>query len=324
MPPKRKRAEKAAETATPSTRAISSARAAAEQDVTSNVTPESERISKKSKKASTENSGTKGRGKKQKSGQDEMSKVSSLMTLQPRAFNNDTNTDRVTKYDPKRSLDLFTAYAQIDDPTLVGPEGFEKLCDDAQIPMDGAMPLILSWQVGAQEMAKLTVQAWTTGMDTLKVSSLLQLNNAVRDLNDLLILGHPPLTRPASKSNKETKEPYDRTKFWEYAENPDSAFRDFYLYNFSLAKPPPSRNIDIETAIALWSVLLVPRFPLMGEVLAFITDKGTYKAANKDLWTMMLEFCRTVSTDLEGYDPDAAWPTLLDDFVAWKKGITTT
>ncbi|KAJ7090338.1 hypothetical protein B0H15DRAFT_260359 [Mycena belliarum] len=47
--------------------------------------------------------------------------------------------------------------------------------------------------------------------------------------------------------------------------------------------------------------------------------RGTYKATNKDLWSMMLEFCRTVKPTLQDYEADGAWPTLLDDFVAWRK-----
>jgi len=226
----------------------------------------------------------------------------------------------VTKYDSKRSLDIFASYADADNLELVGPEGFEKLCNDAQIPMDGVLPFVLSWQFGAEEMGKLTREAWIKGTEALKVSSLSQLNILVREITDILLLGHPPLKRPASKSNKDSKEPYDRTRYWGYAEKPDNAYQELYTYSFSLVKPPPSRNIDMETATTLWSVLLVPRYPLMGEVVGFITDKGTYKAVNKDLWSMMLEFCQTVDADLKGYDPDAAWPTLLDDFVAYKKG----
>ena len=76
----------------------------------------------------------------------------------------------------------------------------------------------------------------------------------------------------------------------------------------------------METATALWSVLLVPKYPLMSEVIEFInTKEGTYKAANKDLWAMMLEFCETVNPNLSDYERDGAWPTLLDDFVSWKK-----
>ncbi|KAF8626310.1 hypothetical protein AX15_004979 [Amanita polypyramis BW_CC] len=233
-------------------------------------------------------------------------------------------TQIVTKHDPKRSLALFATYADNDNSELMGPEGFEQICDDAQIPMDGAMPLILSWQVGAEEMAKLTREAWAKSTDALKVSSLMQLNIVVRDLNELLVLGRPALAQPAGKSSKVSKVPYDRAKYWEYAKDPSAAFQNLYMYSFSLAKPQPSRSIDMETARALWSVLLVPRYPLMDMVLAFIVEKGIYRAANKDLWSMMLEFCRSVDTDLQGYDPDAAWPTLLDDFVAWKKGEPVT
>jgi len=151
------------------------------------------------------------------------------------------------------------------------------------------------------------------------VSSLPQLNVVVRDINDLLILRRPPLQRSGNKNVKESNEPYSRTRYWSYAEDSKKAFQELYTFSFSLAKPQPSRNIDMETAVALWSVLLVPVYPLMSEILTFITEKATFKAANKDLWNMMLEFCQTVDTNLQGYDSDSAWPTLLDDFVIWKK-----
>jgi len=230
-----------------------------------------------------------------------------------------TPVPSVAKYDPKQSLVLFSNYAESDKTDIIGPEGFEKMCSDAQIPMDEAMGLILSWQLGAQEMAKLTKDAWVKETDALKVSSLLQLNAVVRDLNDLLILSRPPIQPPTNRSIKESCEPYDRKRYWTYTENPKAAFQELYVFSFSLVKPQQSRNIDMEIAVTLWSVLLVPLYPLMSEIVNFIRENGQYKAANKDLWNMMLEFCRGVDTNLQGYDSDAAWPTILDDFVAWKK-----
>ncbi|KAJ7460969.1 hypothetical protein B0H11DRAFT_158919 [Mycena galericulata] len=102
---------------------------------------------------------------------------------------------------------------------------------------------------------------------------------------------------------------------------------------------------------ALWSVLLVPQYPIMSEVLAFIAvydplhsvillltitagerhlqgrqqgslEHGTLLPAAAAPYlnlTQMLEFCRTVNPTLQDYEADGAWPTLLDDFVAWKK-----
>ncbi|KAF8162868.1 Cullin binding-domain-containing protein [Crassisporium funariophilum] len=142
----------------------------------------------------------------------------------------------------QRALDLFKTYADGDDANVIGPEGFERLCAEADIPLDGALPLILAWQMESKEMAKITKEEWVKGTSSLKY-----------------------------------------------------------------------------TSVALWSVLLVPKYPIMAEVLEFINERGSYKATNKDLWSMMLEFCETVNPNLQDYEADGAWPTLLDDFVIWKK-----
>jgi len=220
-------------------------------------------------------------------------------------------------YTPARADALFKTYADSDDPSVIGPEGFEKLCNEAQIPLDGALPLILAWQLDAKEMGKFTKDEWSKGTESLKIASLSQLTTAVTDLQNLLIWGKPALKRPAASAKK--ADPYDRSAYWKYADDSKAAFHKLYSFCFALAKPEQSRNIDMETSVAFWSVLLVPKYPLMGEVVEYINEKGSYKATNKDLWSMMLEFCETVKPDLQDYEADGAWPTLLDDFVAWKK-----
>ncbi|KAG9104163.1 hypothetical protein FRC06_004800 [Ceratobasidium sp. 370] len=114
-------------------------------------------------------------------------------------------------------------------------------------------------------------------------------------------------------------DPYDRTQLRSYQHNAESAYSKFYFFCFALVKPPQSRNIDMETATAFWSAILAPKYPIANELVAFITEKGTYKAVTKDIWTMVLEFCKSVKLDLQGYEEEAAWPSLLDDFVEWKK-----
>jgi DCN1-like protein 4/5 len=78
-------------------------------------------------------------------------------------------------YTPQRSLSLFKRYADSDNPNVIGPEGYTKLCTDADLPLEGALPLILAWQLGSKEMAKITKDEWTSGTDSLKlVHSLLK------------------------------------------------------------------------------------------------------------------------------------------------------
>jgi len=218
-------------------------------------------------------------------------------------------------FTPQRSLSLFKVYAD-QDTGLIGPEGFEQLCTDSNIPLDGAVPLLLAWQLGAKEMAQIKEDEWVTGMTTLRISTLSQLALALNDLNKLLVLDEAVTNRPAKKG----QEPYEMTNYWGYADNKKAAFRKFYMFCFQLVKPEASRNIDMETTTAFWSVLLAPQFPIMSEIIAFVTENPTkYKATNKDLWSMMLEFCETVKPNLQDYESEGAWPTLLDDFVAFKK-----
>ena len=72
-------------------------------------------------------------------------------------------------YSPQHSFSLFKSYADGDDPSVIGPEGYEKLCTDAGLPLDGALPLILAWQLGSKEMAKITKDEWTSGTGSLKL-----------------------------------------------------------------------------------------------------------------------------------------------------------
>ncbi|KAG7086507.1 hypothetical protein E1B28_002460 [Marasmius oreades] len=220
-------------------------------------------------------------------------------------------------YTPERALSLFGKYADEADPDIIGPGGLELLCKDADISMEGVLPLLLSWQLNAKELGTFTQGEWVAGTANLKISSLQILRLALSDLEDLLVMDKPPLKPLKNES-------YNRTSYWTYAKDKRHAFHQFYSFCFNLAKAEQSRNIDMEVVTALWSVILPPRFPIMTEIITFINGKGTYKAANKDLWIMMLEFCESVKPTLEGYDQSGdAWPTLLDEFVEWKRSQGT-
>jgi DCN1-like protein 4/5 len=67
-----------------------------------------------------------------------------------------------------RANALFKAYVDPDDPTVIGPDGLTRLCADAQMPMDGALPLVLAWQLQAKEMGKFTKKEWDDGMSSLQ------------------------------------------------------------------------------------------------------------------------------------------------------------
>jgi hypothetical protein len=71
-------------------------------------------------------------------------------------------------YIATRATDLFSSYADPDDPTVIGPEGFERLCSDVGLQMDGAQPLVLAWMLEAAEMGKITKDEWSKATSSLQ------------------------------------------------------------------------------------------------------------------------------------------------------------
>jgi DCN1-like protein 1/2 len=109
----------------------------------------------------------------------------------------------------------------------------------------------------------------------------------------------------------------------EELEDPDE-FKEVYEYSFAFAKEDNHKSLALESACALWKVLLGgddasgrARWALVDEWCDFLTEKHG-KAITRDTWSQALEFSRSIGPELEGYDPAGAWPYLIDEFVEHK------
>ena len=73
-----------------------------------------------------------------------------------------------------------------------------------------------------------------------RISSLPALSIALHDLEDLIILDKPPLKPNAQGPNKKgaSGEPYDRTRYFQYAVDTKKAYNELYMFLFMLTKPP--------------------------------------------------------------------------------------
>lgn len=60
---------------------------------------------------------------------------------------------------------VFHKYADEDDPNVMSPEGLERLCQSAKIPMEGALPLLLAWITNSKEMGKFSKEGWLHGLN---------------------------------------------------------------------------------------------------------------------------------------------------------------
>ncbi|KAF8130175.1 defective in Cullin neddylation protein 1 [Boletus edulis] len=123
-----------------------------------------------------------------------------------------------------------------------------------------------------------------------------------------------------------------------------SYFRTVYTYTFNFARSEGQRSLVKDTALEYWKSLL--HFGVGKEALRYMPaddaedvdmDQGQgwtrehtemwleYMrarddvAVSKDTWQMLPDFIRSFDGDFNKHDDQAAWPTIIDQFVEWAK-----
>jgi len=185
---------------------------------------------------------------------------------------------------------FYKTYADPDNPNSIDGEGLEKLFSAANIPMDGIGPLVLPFNVKAKSMGKLDKAEFMELQHPL-VDSAPKLRNFLR----------------AMIVDVET-----------------SSFDEFYawLYPFCLEEGQKSMIIDI--GLALWGMLLAPKYPVAADFVTYLTENPKHKGVNKDTWTQVYEFVQEVTFGPEsegkpliGFSQDAAFPVMIDEYAEW-------
>ncbi|XP_022955115.1 uncharacterized protein LOC111457165 isoform X3 [Cucurbita moschata] len=93
-----------------------------------------------------------------------------------------------------------------------------------------------------------------------------------------------------------------------------SEFSRFYEFVFFVCRENGQKNITVGRAIKAWRLVLDGRFRLLNQWCDFVENNQRHNIS-EDTWLQVLAFSRCVHENLEGYDPEGAWPVLIDDFV---------
>ncbi|XVE83770.1 hypothetical protein DITRI_Ditri16bG0113100 [Diplodiscus trichospermus] len=93
-----------------------------------------------------------------------------------------------------------------------------------------------------------------------------------------------------------------------------SEFSRFYDFVFFVCRENGQKNITVSRAVAAWRLVLAGRFRLLNQWCNFV-EKYQRHNISEDTWQQVLAFSRCVHENLEGYDPEGAWPVIIDDFV---------
>lgn len=92
-----------------------------------------------------------------------------------------------------------------------------------------------------------------------------------------------------------------------------SEFSRFYDFVFFLCRENGQKNISVRRAVMAWRLILDGRFRLLHQWCDFVEKKQRHNIS-QDTWRQVLAFSHCVHENLEGYDPQGAWPVLIDEF----------
>ncbi|XP_057787874.1 uncharacterized protein LOC131005085 [Salvia miltiorrhiza] len=171
---------------------------------------------------------------------------------------------------------------------IIDPEGIELLCSDLEVDHTDVRILLLAWKMQAEKQGYFTLDEWRTGLKALRADTIVKVKKALLDLE------------------KEVRR--------------SSNFIDFYAYAFRYClTEEKQKSIDIESICLLLDLVLGSQFrPQVDALNQYLKIQIDYKVINMDQWMGIYRFCNEISfPDFSNYDPDHAWPLILDNFVEW-------
>ncbi|KAK6915113.1 Potentiating neddylation domain, partial [Dillenia turbinata] len=196
---------------------------------------------------------------------------------------------KATSKELERIDQLFYTYAN-GSSGLIDPEGIETLCSDIEVDYTDVRILMLAWKMQAEKQGYFTLEEWRRGLKALRVDTISKLRKALPELE------------------KEVRRP--------------SNFVDFYSYAFCYClTEEKQKSIDIESICELLDLVLSSQHrSQVDSLVQYLKIQNDYKVINMDQWMGFFRFCNEISfPDLKNYDPELAWPLILDNFVEWIK-----
>ncbi|ORZ33216.1 Cullin binding-domain-containing protein [Catenaria anguillulae PL171] len=183
---------------------------------------------------------------------------------------------------------LFDKYKRLSpdhaDEDIISVEGTEQLCQDLGVDPSDVVMLAVAYSLGCPSMCNFPRNGWVQGWSKLGCDSLDKMRAAI------------------PKLRAELSDP--------------GFFKSVYEFTYTFSREEGQKSLNVETAVALWELLLTGRWKYIDDWLAFITA-NCKRSIPKDTWNVLLEF--TQLTSLDDFDPLASWPSLIDDFVEYYK-----
>lgn len=233
---------------------------------------------------------------------------------------------------------LFSSYA--DEDGEINIEGTQRYFADLDVALDDVLVLPLCYYLGAPSMGRFTRDGFVAGWLTLDAADTLESQKAVL-----------PALRRDFQTDAQAKpivslDPSGTVK----PPSNNGLYSKVYEFTFTFARPEGQKSLgtssrlphtgtwtdtmpDLDSAIAFWE-LIMPYSPTFtgnggtftpGQLamwIEFLRSKTKGRAVSKDSWNLFLEFTADIDQHFSNHDEMGAWPSVIDDFVAYAKEET--
>ncbi|GAA0167356.1 ubiquitin-protein ligase [Lithospermum erythrorhizon] len=178
-------------------------------------------------------------------------------------------------------------YNKYKDPyaDMITADGITLFCNDLQVDPQDIVMLVISWHMKAATMCEFSKQEFIDGLQSIGIDSLEKFRERL---------------------------PFLRSELRD-----EQKFREIYNFAFGWAKEKGQKSLALDTAIGMWQLLFAEKqWPLVDHWCQFLQARHN-KAISRDTWSQLLEFARSIDPALTNYDPEGAWPYLIDEFVEY-------
>ncbi|KAJ2825636.1 DCN1-like protein 5 [Coemansia sp. 'formosensis'] len=177
-------------------------------------------------------------------------------------------------------------FDRTDGKQLIGMEGFERLCTELKLSMEGIEPLVLLWKLGAIELGTVTLEGWDLGIKAMGVGDNATLKGAI----DAAVK--------------------------QFQKDPES-YKKFYQSVFYYIKSTEKRVVRVEEAKSVLPVVTNKHWLFM-RFIEFLEAQGkAVTSMTRDQWNLLLDLSKSVDAEFSTYSKEEAWPSLFDDFYDW-------
>lgn len=207
--------------------------------------------------------------------------------------NNNSSSSSSSRPVARNLASLFDKYKQIGvqegadaDVDAIQGQGLIAFAEDLGVDPEDIVMLVLLWKLGSSAQFQLSRSEFTEGLATMGLDHIEKIKARLPALRQEL--------------------------------HDSSTFKNFYDFVFEYNKEEGQKSMACEVAIASWKMLLNGKFKHLDLWCQFVLEHYK-KAISRDTWQQFYDFQRSINKDFSNYDPDGAWPVLIDEFVEWAR-----